>query len=139
MGDAHDRPVGVTFVEILLYLQALSNVALGSLYIVDRNDRGVQAQTGWTSDELALTGFTLLLAGFFVGYIAYDLGKGGAAAKWFVSVVAGLQLLAAIWGLLFMEGSARNDLAAQGLLAALILLLLHTSTADRFFERRSRS
>ena len=132
------RPIGVLLVELLLYVQAILNLIAGVLYAVDRNDFQVQLQTGMTSRELTLAGFTLILAGFFYAWVARDLGRGVEAARWIITVVVSVQLFAALWMVLFMDGSARNDLLPHGLLSIAILLLLHTDAASRYFDQRSR-
>ena len=138
MFEDEPRPIGVLLVELLLYVQAILNLIAGVLYAIERNDFQVQVQTGMTSRELSLAGFVLILAGFFFAWVARDLGRGVESARWIITVVVSVELFAAMWILLFMDGAARNDLLAHGLLSIAILLLLHTDAANRYFDQRAR-
>lgn len=136
MYDTQARPVGVTVIQVLLVVGAVLDLLGGLAYVLNRHDLPTQLQTDMTSTELAGAGFVLLLAAGFWFWVAYDLGRGKAAAQWILTVIATLHILAALWVAIAHDGPARNDLAAQGLISLVVLLLLHTHAADRFFHQR---
>ena len=136
MLQPQERTTGILVIQVLLIVQAIFDLIGGLSYVANRNDLTTQLQTGMTSTELAGAGFVLLLASFFFFWVSYDLGRGKRAAQWILTVIATLHLMGALWVAFDHDGPARNDLAAQGVISLLVLILLHTHAADRFFNQR---
>ena len=136
MLQPQERTTGILVIQVLLIVQAIFDLIGGLTYLGNRNDLDTQAQTGMTSTELSGAGFVLVFAAFFFFWVSYDLGRGKRAAQWILTVIATLHVIAAIWVAFDHDGTARNDLAGQGIIAILVLILLHTHAADRFFNQR---
>ncbi|HSL59497.1 MAG TPA: hypothetical protein VK866_16745 [Acidimicrobiales bacterium] len=136
-GERVPRPLSILVVQVLVYVHAVVNLLGGLTWILGRNDLAVRAQTGLGSTELLAGGIVLVIAGLLYAWIAKDLGAGSPAAVWMLSFFALSHVIAALWLVLFGASSGRADLAFQGVLSGLVLVVLHTTAADRFFSQRT--
>lgn len=139
MLQPQEKTTGILVIQVLLIVQAIFDLIGGLSYLGNRNDLSTQFQTGMTSTELSAAGFFLLLSAFFFFWVSYDLGRGKRAAQWILTVIATLHVMAAIWVAFDHDGAARNDLLPQGVIALIVLIILHTHAADRFFNQRGHT
>lgn len=126
------RPAGVTFVLILTWIVAFLSLVRGFLGLLGW-------ETTLTTSELegsegALFGAVELGLGIATAIIALGLARGSNLARFLVSAVMVLRIIAAVW--VAMTFSGRGGVMASAIIggmAVIILLLLWNSRADRFF------
>jgi len=129
------RPVGVTILVVLLWIQAVLQVIGGAVVIFARNDVDVLNQADLSSGEMMALGIGVIIIGVITGLIASAVGRGSNFGRWVVAFFTGLSLIGGVIELFSISG----HLIASGLMSIVVaLVVLYILFGERgsreFFE-----
>jgi hypothetical protein len=129
------RPGVLTFVGIVLYLNAAISAVAGVVMLLERTDTSFQSTTGQTADELlvlALAEFVVAMALFAV---ASGIMWGAPWARVVTAVVLGIQLMVSTYGLIAHEGGGVqwNAVITAGLAVFVLWALYGNSESQQYF------
>lgn len=129
------RPVGVTILVVLLWIQAVLQVIAGAVLIFARNDADILGQADLGSGDMLALGIGAIIVGVITGLLANAIGRGSNFARWVVAVFAGLNLITGFVEIFSISG----HLVASGLMTIVIALaVLYILFGERgsreFFE-----
>lgn len=94
-----ERPGVVTFVVILLWIQAIAAAVAGVVAIAFRDNSAVQETVNQQSGDLLVYGIIELAVGALVALVAVSLRGGSRGARSLVGVVQGLRVGVAVWAI----------------------------------------
>lgn len=123
MTDKPARPFGVLLIVILIVLNGLSLLVTGIMGLV----RGGNGGAG-----IAVS-IVLLAAALIYLLVAKGLYNGNRFSRFLVAVFSFLALVGSIWSAA-IDPSTRVVSIIQAIIAAVILALLYSSRASRFFD-----
>ena len=136
---AVSRPFGVTLVTILTWLAALADVVVGIAILANAEDHALRHDLGATETELRWYGAVLIGIGIVTALVALGLGRGARWARTLVGIVMVVRIAAAIYAItqVSWENQRNESLSAIGqiVLSGLILWLLYSRRADRYFDQ----
>jgi hypothetical protein len=129
------RPVGVTILVVLLWIQAVLQVIGGLVLIFARNDDDILGQASLSSSEMLWLGIGAIIIGLITALIANAVGRGSGFARGVVAFFAILNLITGIVEIFSISG----HLIASGLMtilvAVVVLYILFGERGSReFFE-----
>ena len=125
------RPVGVTILIVLLWIQALVSIAGGVALILLHKNHSLVHDAHASSSTLLAYGIGVLIVGVVTALIASALGRGSDFARWVVGLISILQLAGSVYGVVHFHGGSRTGAIVNGVIALIILYVL-------FGERGSR-
>jgi len=130
------RPVGVTILVVLLWIQAVLQVIGGAVLIFARNDVDILNQTSLSSGEMLAVGIGGIIIGVITGLVASGLGRGSNLARWIVAFFACLNLIYGIIEVFSISGHLIATGLVTILLGVVVLYILFGERGSReFFER----
>ena len=94
------RPGVVTFVGIVLYIQAFASAAYGIVAFLERNNEKLQLVTGQNDSDLIVQSIVQLLVAALIFFAAYSIMSGTHWGRILVAVVAGIQIVTLTWFLI---------------------------------------
>ncbi len=129
------RPVGVTVLVILLWVQALIGIAGGVILVILHHNRSVIHNTHQSASALLAIGIVALVIGVVTALIAYALSRGSNFARWIVALISALELAAAIYTAIRVHGDSRIGAIVNGAIALIILYILFGERGSQEYFR----
>jgi hypothetical protein len=126
----HHRPVGVTIVVVLLWINAVLSIIGGIILIAERHTSSVLDQTDWTPNGILGAGVGFIIFGLITALFAMALGHGSNFVRWLIGIIALIHVAGGIWALIDLEGTARTSGIVDGIIGLIVVYIL-------FFERGS--
>jgi hypothetical protein len=141
MGRAMPRPFGVTLVVVLTWLAAIADFVGGVVLLTDAEDRAMRHDLGLTVDEMRWSGAVMIALGVITVLVAVGLGRGANWARALVAIVMCLHIASAVYSLTQVSWENQRDEAWSALgqvgISLLVLLVLFSARADRWFDARN--
>ena len=94
------RPGVVTFVGIVLYIQAFASAAYGLVAFLERNNEKLQLVTGQSDSDLIVQSIIQLAVAVLLFLVAASIMSGTHWGRILVAVVAGIQIVTLTWFLI---------------------------------------
>jgi hypothetical protein len=94
------RPGVVTFVGIVLYIQAFAAAAYGLVAFLERDNKQLQIVTGQDSDALIVQSIAQLVVAVLLFLVASSIMSGTSWGRVLVAIVAGVQIVVWTWVLI---------------------------------------
>ena len=136
--NANPRPVGVTVLVVLLWIQAVFGILGGIFLIIEQNDADLIDHIGESSGTLAALGWFAVIVGVITAVVAWAIGGGSNFARWVAGLVAMLNLAGGIYSLIAFDGVTRGQALWNILVALAVLYILFGERGSReFFEGRA--
>jgi hypothetical protein len=129
------RPGVVTFVGIVIYIQAAIAAVIAVMAFVNRDDPHWQEQTGQGADALLGTAIGEAILALILVAVAMNLMSGSRGARTLVALVMGLRIAFATWAMLAHHGGGVFGTSAVTILVALFVLwaLYGHTTSEEYF------
>jgi hypothetical protein len=135
-GLIRQRPLGVTIVVVLMWIQAFFSVVFGVVFLLARNERELIAQVDWSSGTIVAAGIVMIVVGVITALLAMALANGSNLVRLFVGFLTLLHFAGALYRLFAFEGTARIDAIVSAAISLAILYMLFGSRdANAFFSR----
>ncbi len=122
MSDRVSRPFGVTVVFVVILFSGALALFSGIWRLVNRGDN-----VGWIPAAITVG------IGLVYVFIAKGIANGSSAARFLVALATVCMLILCVWALV-ISPSLWPTLAIQILLGLIVLGLLYTAKASRFFR-----
>ena len=104
------RPGVVTFVGIVLYIQAFASAAYGLVAFIERNNDRLHIVTGQDADALIIQSIIQLVVALLLFFVASSIMSGTNWGRLLVAIVAGIQIVALTWILVTHHGGGFQTL-----------------------------
>jgi hypothetical protein len=130
------RPVGVTVIAIIAFVQAILNILAGLGLIIERNDADLRAHVDVSSGTLTTYGLLAIIWGAVALFVAFGLWNGANWARILVAVLEFLVIAGGVWLLFAWSGTYLWQGIWQILIGLVVLYLLYNARAEEFFEQR---
>ena len=91
------RPGVVTFVGIVLYIQALASAAYGIVALLERNNEKLQLVTGQSDSDLIVQSILQLIVALLLFLVASSIMSGTHWGRLLVAIVAAIQIVVLTW------------------------------------------
>jgi len=124
MADTVKRPMGVTLVFVVILVLGLLTLVAGIARLFNRGDNATVGL--WTAIITIVIGVLYLL-------VARGIASGSSFARFIVALLTVLMIAASVWTLIAAP-SLWPALVIQILLGLIVLLLLYSAPATRFFK-----
>jgi hypothetical protein len=95
--SSRQRPGVVTFVGIVLYIQAFAAAAYGLVAFLERDNKQLQIVTGQDSDALIVQSIAQLVVAVLLFLVASSIMSGTNWGRLLVAIVAGIQIVVYTW------------------------------------------
>lgn len=136
--NANPRPVGVTVLVVLLWIQAVFGILVGLFFILEQNDASIIRHTGESSGTLAAIGWASVVVGLITAAVAAALGAGSNFIRWVAGVITVLNLIASVYSVIAIDGVTRGQALVNALVALAVLYILFGERGSKeFFEGRT--
>jgi uncharacterized membrane protein (DUF2068 family) len=129
----YKRPIGVTILVVLLWIQAVILIFAGLALIFEHNDHDLLDHVSQTSNELLAYGIGSTVVGAITGLVAFALGGGSNFARWIAGLVAFIDLLGGIYSLITLDGATRGSAIVTIIVAFVVLYILFGERGSREF------
>ncbi len=127
------RPFGVSVLVVLVWLQALLEIAGGVLLLLFRDDKEVLANTDFSTDALLTIAIVLLIAGVITALVASALGNGSNFARWLVAILSLFNLAGGIVQVAAVHGNNVASGISSIVIALIVLYILFAERGSREF------
>jgi hypothetical protein len=117
------RPVLITVLVVLVVLGGIASVIAGVIALV--------------ASGFLPAGLILIVVGLAYLAVARGLASGNNVARAVVAVVSALQVVFAVVALFQSDGDARGSSIGSGVVGLIVLLILFSPHANRFFGSRA--
>ena len=124
------RPGLVTVVAVIVYINALVTILGGVILLIAANSAEVDSAVGGTGLAVG-TGVIAMLLGLLTLLVARGLFSGSNLSR---GIIAGIQLVAAINGLLSIVHGQVAVGVINMLVALIVISILYTGRANAFFR-----
>jgi uncharacterized membrane protein (DUF2068 family) len=129
------RPVGVTILVVLLWIQAIFGILGGLFLIIEHNDAALLDHVDESAGTINAIGWAALIVGLLTAVVAWAIGSGSNFARWFAGIIAALNLAGGIWSFFVLDGVTRGQALWSILIAFIVLYILFGERGSReFFE-----
>lgn len=91
------RPGVVTFVGIVLYIQAFAALAYGIVAFLERNNERMQLVTGQSDSDLIVQSILQVGVALLLFLVASSIMSGTSWGRLLVAIVAGIQIVVLTW------------------------------------------
>lgn len=131
------RPGVVTFVVILLWIQAVMGAVAGTVALAFRDNSSVQDAVGRDSGELLTYAIIELGVAVLIALVAITLGGGSRGARNLVGIVQGIRIAAAAFLIVYQY---QGGLLAQSIVTIVLGLfilwaLFANERSEQFFAK----
>lgn len=131
----YPRPLGVTIIVVILWIQALFGIAAGIFLMVENNDPDLLRHVHASSDDLMAVGVAALVIGLVTAMFASALGRASNFARWVIGFLALLHLAGSVYSFVTLDGVTRGSAVIDGLLALIVLYFLFGEKgSEQFFN-----
>ena len=96
MSSAH-RPGVVTFIGVILYIQAVAAAAFGIVAFLERNNEDFQLISGQSDSDLIVFAIVELVFALVLALVASGVMNGASWARMLVGIVAGFRFAVLAW------------------------------------------
>lgn len=129
------RPIGVTVLVVLLWVEALLSLAAGLFLIFEHNDTSLLVHVDASSDTLLAIGIAAIVIGLITAMVASALGNASNFARWLVGFIALLHLAGSVYSFVALDGVTRGSAFVEALLALIVLYFLFGERgSEEFFS-----
>jgi holin-like protein len=127
------RPIGITVIVVLMWIQGIFGVLAGLIIFFERNDAALATHWEASSGTFGAYGIIAILVGLATIVLAVSLGRGSNVVRIFIGIIAAFNLGVGIWGLFAFAGTAWANAIWQIIIAGVILYILFGSRASQEF------
>jgi hypothetical protein len=131
------RPISVSVVAIVAFIQGIIAIAAGIGLVVERNDSNLLEHIDRSSGTLSTYGVISIIWGALALLVGYGLWHGGGWARIVVAILQILALAGGVYMLFAWNGSYVWQGIWQIIVSLFVLWLLFNPRADEFFYRRA--
>ena len=130
------RPGVVTFVGVVLYIQAFFALIIGIALLVERNNSQLLDLTGRDADYITTTAIVEIIIAVLLFLVASSLLSGAKWARLVVAIVAGIRMVVAGYWLIahFGGGLQENALLQVGIGIFVLWALYGNDKSAAYFE-----
>jgi holin-like protein len=133
------RPVGVTVIVVLLWIQGLFGIVGGLILFFERNNADVIREVNASSGTIGAPGIIVVIVGIATLLVAVLLAQGSNFARWLVAIISVVDLATAVYYFFALSSVVRDNAIIQALIAIIVLYFLFGERGSReFFERHER-
>jgi len=126
------RPATVTFVMLITWLVALLSIIGGLAFLLA--DAATLVDAGISKSTANTYGVIEIVLGIIIGLVAVGLGNGNNFSRFLVTVLMLMRVIGATWAAVVLFGETGFwFVILAGLLALLVLFMLWSDKASRFF------
>jgi hypothetical protein len=132
------RPGVVTFIGVVLYIQAFLNAVAAVAIFLFRDDRDVLSATGATADELLWVSLGAAIIAVLLFIVGSGILGGSRGARLFVAIVTAINMGSAIWIMFVYHqgGFLFSGLVTIGVGVFVLWALYGHERSEAYFERR---
>ena len=130
------RPGVVTFVGIVLYIQAVVAAAFGIVAFLERNNLEWQIKTGQSDSDLVVFAIVEFIFAVALFLVASGIMSGATWSRMLVAIVAGFRIVAISWWMLsHYAGGIHSAAIIQIAIYVFVLWALYgNKESDEFYE-----
>lgn len=130
------RPGVVTFIGIILYIQAFAAAAFGIVTLIERNNAKLQAVTGQSDSELVVYAIVEFIFAVLLFLVASGVMSGAKWARILVALVVGFRIVAISWWMIAHHGGGIHTTGLVSILIYVFVLwaLYGHKESDEFYE-----
>jgi len=128
-----NMPAGVAFVGVITLLMGLATMALGGVWLWVSGDAALLGEVDTSADDAKIYGWASLGLGLIITLVAIGLFRGSRLARFLVVLLMVARIGLDVYALLAVDGFAWLPAAISIAWAVLIILMLSTNRASRFF------
>lgn len=131
------RPGVITFIGIVMYIQAALAVIAGVAFIVFRDSDRILESTNQTSNTLLGSGIGEIVVGVVIFLVAQALMSGSRGARLLVALVEGVRMGFAVWLMMTHHTTAAVEMGVVTLLIGFFViwaLYAHDASEAYFAE-----
>jgi len=133
-----NRPGTVTFIGVLMMIQAAFSLAAGIVVIFIADNEQIEEATGLSKDALTTSGWATIVSSVIVGLVAGLILTGSRVGRALVAIAEGIAVVAAAYVMFTHHDGA---FLFQGALtvawAMFVLWALFNERADAYFENKA--
>ncbi|MEX1280943.1 MAG: hypothetical protein AB1Z57_07580 [Acidimicrobiia bacterium] len=130
------RPGVVTFIGVILWIQAaLAGVAAVAVFAF-RNDADFQAATGQSADALLGLAIAEVIVALLLAWVASAIMRGSRGVRMLVGVVMGLRIASSLWFMIthHQGGFLYSGIANIAIALFVLWALFGNERSDEWFE-----
>jgi hypothetical protein len=131
------RPISVSVVAIIAFMQGIIAISVGLGLIIERNDANLLEHINRSSDTLTTYGVGSMIWGALALLVGYGLWRGSGWARIVVAILEVLALFGGILLLFSWDGHYLWQGIWQIIVSLFVLWLLFNPRADEFFHGRA--
>jgi hypothetical protein len=137
MSVAVRRPGVVTFIGVIIFIEAFMNTAGAVALFLSRDDRTLQ-EIGISSDEVLWASIVAAIVAVLLFIVGAGILGGSRAARLFVAIVTALNMAAAVWMMFYFHEAGFVVAGLFPILIGVFVLwaLYGHDRSEEFFERR---
>lgn len=130
------RPGVVTFIGIILFIQALVAAAFGIVAFIERNNKQWQLVTGQSDSDLIVFAIVELIFAVALALVASGVLSGAKWARLLVAIVAALRIFALSWWMISHHaGGVHTSAIVQIAVSVFVLWALYGhKESDAYYE-----
>lgn len=133
----HRRPGVITFIGVVLYIQAAIAAMLAIFLFFERNSTNIQGVTGQSGSALLGLAIGEAIMALILAVVAGALMSGAVWARFAVALVQGLRLVFSIWAMIAHIGGGFqwNAIITAGIALFVLWALYGNKESDEYFAR----
>ncbi|WP_152650304.1 DUF7144 family membrane protein [Demequina aestuarii] len=129
-------PVSVAFVGVLVLLNALATFAVGAMWLWAAGDADVLGDVDTTADDAQAYGWTAVALGVIILLVGIGLFRGSRFSRFLVMALMVLRIGLDVFAIVQIDGYSLPQGLVSIAWSLLILILLTTAPASRYFHQR---
>jgi len=129
------RPFAVTAIVVLVGVQALVLIGLGTYLILGEGDREVAEMIEVGRADVGVSGALLVALGAVPALVALGLARGSELARSVLAALVTLQLAPSVYALVALQDVRAGSITTLVLAVAVLWLLYGDPTSEEFFTR----
>lgn len=130
------RPGVVTFIGIILYIQAFVAAAFGIVAFIERNNRELQLVTGQSDSDLIVLAIVEFAFAVVLFLVAAGVMSGASWARMLVAIVAGFRIVVISWWMIAHHAGGFHSAGLVTILIYVFVLwaLYANKESEAFYE-----
>ena len=129
----HHRPVGVTIMIVLMWIQAILGMVSGVIFLLLRHNATLRHQTKWGNNTLTAVAIVAIVIAAITALLAYLLGRGSNAVRWLVGIVSALEVAGSVYALARFAGTTRTNAIITLVIGLAVLYILFAERGSKEF------